>query len=461
MNRRAIGAIIILMSAALLGIAVIQWFWIKRAVDLNDENFEGRVITALSRVRDNLLSDENLFQNLDILKPGINNPFAENENGGFLQRQRLREAREISLLLSTETAFDKTLKDRLDKHVKQQLIEQGIGLKYDYGVYSQENEGFIILNGNYTVVPSGMIEASDLGSSLEQSLYDSQYEIPLFKIDETLKLYFPTKSSVLWADVLPQMISSIIFTSLVLFCFIYTLSVIFRQKKISEITNDFINNMTHEFKTPIATISLAADSINSPVIIKEESKIKRFIGIIKQENKRMLSQVEKVLQMALLEKDDFELKLTGVHMNDVVTLASQNAELQLAQRNGTIRTEFNASPDLIEGDITHISNIINNLLDNANKYSPDSPEIVVSTDNAKQGVEVRIKDKGLGMSKDAIKHIFDKFYRVHTGNRHDIKGFGLGLSYVKAMVNAHKGSIKVDSEIGKGSTFTLFFPYRQ
>jgi two-component system phosphate regulon sensor histidine kinase PhoR len=461
MNRRAIGAIIILMSAALLGIAVIQWFWIKRAVDLNEENFEGRVMTALSRVRDNLLSDENLFQNLDILKPGIDNPFANNESGGFLQRQRLREAKEISLLLSTESSFDKTLKDRLDKHVKQQLADQGIGLKYDYGVYSKENEGFIILNGNYTVVPSGLIEASDFGSSLEQSLYDSKYEIPLFKIDETLKLYFPTKSSVLWADVLPQMISSIIFTSLVLFCFIYTLSVIFRQKKISEITNDFINNMTHEFKTPIATISLAADSINSPVIIKEESKIRKFIGIIKQENKRMLNQVEKVLQMALLEKDDFELKLTGVHMNEVVSLAAQNSELQVSRNNGKIEVELDAAPDLIEGDITHISNIINNLLDNANKYSPESPEIKVSTNNVKEGVEVRIEDKGLGMSKEAIKHIFDKFYRVHTGNRHDIKGFGLGLSYVKAMVNAHKGTIKVDSELGKGSTFTLFFPYRQ
>ncbi|NNF34112.1 MAG: hypothetical protein HKN68_08390, partial [Saprospiraceae bacterium] len=158
MNKRAIGAIIILMSAALMGIAVIQWFWIKRAVDLNEENFEGRVMTALSRVKDNLLSDENLFENLDILKPGINNPFADNGEG-FLQRRRLREAKEISLLLNTESAFDKTLKDRLDKHVKQQFIEQGINLKYDYGVYSKENEGFIILNGNYTVVPSGIIEA--------------------------------------------------------------------------------------------------------------------------------------------------------------------------------------------------------------------------------------------------------------------------------------------------------------
>ena len=449
------------MSASLMGIAVIQWFWIKRAVDLNDENFEGRVMTALSRVKDNLITDAQTFDNLDLIKLGTPNPLAGNDGKDFLDRRRLREITETSLLLSGESYFDKTQKDRLDKYVKQELAEQGIDLNFDYGVYSQENKGFIILNGNYTV-PSGIVEASESEASVEKSLYDSHYEIPLFnEIDESLKLYFPSKNSLLWADVFPQMISSIIFTSLVLFCFIYTIYVIFKQKKISEITNDFINNMTHEFKTPIATISLAADSINSPVIIKDESKIKRFINIIKQENKRMLNQVEKVLQIALLEKEDFDLKMTGVHINEVITLAAQNAELQVSGRNGTISTELKALPDLIEGDVTHISNIINNLLDNANKYSSESPNIKISTENKDNGIEIRVKDNGFGMSKETIKHIFDKFYRVHTGNRHDIKGFGLGLSYVKAMVNAHKGVIDVDSELGVGSTFKLFFPYRQ
>ena len=461
MNKKAIGAIIILMSASLLGIAVIQWSWIKRAVDLNDENFEGRVMTALSRVKDNLISDYQRMKNLDQIQLGVPNPFEDNTNTGFLQRTRKREMAETSLLIRTETYFDNLQKEKLDKYVKRELGEQGIDLVFDYGVYSEENKGFIILNGNYTV-PSGEFDASEAESSVERSLYDSRYEIPLFnEIDESLKVYFPAKNSLLWADVLPQMISSIIFTSLVLFCFIYTLLVIFKQKKISEITNDFINNMTHEFKTPIATISLAADSINSPVIIKNEDKVKRFIGIIKQENKRMLNQVEKVLQMALLEKDDFDMKLTGVHINDVVVQAVQNAELQVNKREGSIQVDLGASQDLIEADMTHISNIINNLLDNANKYSPDAPHIFVQTKNVASGVEIDIKDSGLGMTKEAIKHIFDKFYRVHTGNRHDVKGFGLGLSYVKAIVNAHKGTIGVDSEPGKGSTFTIFLPYRQ
>ena len=304
------------------------------------------------------------------------------------------------------------------------------------------------------------LRASEAETSIEENLYNSEFEIPLFNdIDQSLKVYFPNKNK--WASVISQMLTSILFTSLVLFCFIYTLYIIFKQKKISEITNDFINNMTHEFKTPIATISLATDSINNPTIIKDENKIKRFLTIIKQENKRMLNQVEKVLQMALLEKEDFELKFTGVYANDLINQVVQNAELQVTNRGGNIKIDLEANPDLIEADITHFSNIIHNLLDNANKYSPETPEITVNTHNVNNGIAISVRDKGLGMTKEAIKHIFDKFYRVHTGNRHDVKGFGLGLSYVKAMVNAHNGTIVVESEPGKGSNFIINFPYRQ
>ena len=224
--------------------------------------------------------------------------------------------------------------------------------------------------------------------------------------------------------------------------------------------SDFINNMTHEFKTPIATISLASDSITNDSIIRNTDKVKRFAGIIKQENSRMLDQVEKVLQMARIDKKDFELKVTTVNINDVVYQASENARLKVRQREGSLTTQLNATHPNVEGDLTHISNIIHNLLDNAEKYSNDRPEISIRTENDADGVIVIISDRGIGMSKESVKHIFDKFYRVHTGNRHDVKGFGLGLSYVKALMNAHKGRINVDSELGKGSTFTLFFPFK-
>ena len=224
---------------------------------------------------------------------------------------------------------------------------------------------------------------------------------------------------------------------------------------------DFINNMTHEFKTPIATISLAADSIASPKVISDEGKINRFVGIIRQENKRMLQQVEKVLQMAQIDKRDFELNLTRVDMHEVIRQAVDHLNLQVTKREGRIDVQLDASRPDIEGDATHLSNVIYNLLDNANKYSENAPEIRITTCNRGEGIEITVEDKGIGMTKEDQKHIFDKFYRVHTGNVHDVKGFGLGLSYVKAIATAHQGSIDVKSEPGKGSKFFLFLPATQ
>lgn len=224
---------------------------------------------------------------------------------------------------------------------------------------------------------------------------------------------------------------------------------------------DFINNMTHEFKTPIATISLAADSIASPKVITDEGKINRFVGIIRQENKRMLQQVEKVLQMALIDKKDFQLKISEVDMHELIRQAVDHLSLQVQQREGNIDVRLEADTAIIEGDHTHLSNVIHNLLDNANKYSSGSPEIMISTVNSNEGILVHVEDKGIGMTKEDQKHIFDKFYRVHTGNLHDVKGFGLGLSYVKAITSAHQGYIDVKSEPGKGSKFSIYLPLRQ
>ena len=221
---------------------------------------------------------------------------------------------------------------------------------------------------------------------------------------------------------------------------------------------DFINNMTHEFKTPIATISLAVDSINNPIIYSDVNKVKRFAGIIKEENNRMLNQVEKVLQIAKLDKQDFELKISEVDINELVKLAVEHTSLKVNQRGGVIKAIIQSKNSLIKGDENHISNVIHNLLDNADKYSSEIPDITVETIDVKEGVEIIVKDKGIGMAKDDIKRIFEKFYRVSTGNIHNVKGFGLGLSYVKAIVDAHRGKIMVKSELGKGSEFTVFFP---
>ena len=333
------------------------------------------------------------------------------------------------------------MQDRLKRDYQVETILEP--LPYEYGVYSNRDKAYFIENGNYTATIGDTTKSSNVAAM--NPLYKAEYKISLFS-DEIndpghLNLYFPGKSRFLWSNVIGILLSSTVFTGLILMCFSYTIWVIFHQKKVSEMKTDFINNMTHEFKTPIATISLASDSILSPTILDNKDKIIRFINIIKQENKRMLSQVEKVLQMAQIEKRNVELKFHPFDLHDIIRDAVVNAE--------------------ITGDITHISGIINNLLDNAEKYTPNNPEIVISTRNVKGGIEFTIADNGIGMSKDALKNIFEKFYRVHTGNIHNVKGFGLGLSYVKAMVEAHHGKVSVRSETGKGSAFTVMLPSKQ
>lgn len=473
MNRKKIWGIIILMTLALLGIAVTQFIWIKAQVDLDESNFDSRVVSALSNVK--MLLQEDAEYNQDFAREYFSknngssrfSPEASKKIMGLLssdKKNHLSMSADVAGILSImdpKSTLENIDKDDLDKYLKQELENQKIKIKYDYGIYSNEEQDFTIYNGNYFVQVSG--NSSQANADPKQGLYDTNYQIQLFNDENQspgeLKLFFPGKQSYLWSSVWKSMLTSLLFTSLILFCFSYTIFIIFKQKKVSEMKTDFINNMTHEFKTPIATISLAADSINNPNIISNQNKVSKFIGIIKQENKRMLNQVEKVLQMARIDKKDFELKITDVNLNDVINQAVENTKLKIKSRNGVITTNLKATNAYIKGDLTHISNIINNLLDNAEKYSSGSPEINISSKELKTGVEVAISDKGIGMTKEAIKNIFDKFYRVHTGNRHDVKGFGLGLSYVKALVTAHKGTVNVESELDKGSTFTVFFPF--
>lgn len=471
MNKKVIWGIVIIMSLALIGIAVTQFIWIKAQVDLDEKSFDNKVIMAMNSVKGLLQEDT---ESPEFVK-------------GFYSEKRKSlfglENNELSTLLSPKSTkfnthsvelaslmrdlypndlLESINKVNLDRYIKEELEDQGVDLKFDYGVFSNKIQGFVIRNGRFAVQ---VAEDASSEISEDRGLIDSPYKVQLFNDEEgspgSLKIYFPSKQSWLWAKVVPSLLSSLLFTGLILLCFAYTIFVIFRQKQVSEMKTDFINNMTHEFKTPIATISLATDSITNNSVISSEDKIRRFAKIIKQENKRMLNQVEKVLQMARIDKQDFNLKLTSVNINDVVRQAAENTRLKVTQRDGSLSADLKADNPVIEADLTHISNIVHNLLDNAEKYSNEKPAIHISTINKAKGVIIKVKDNGIGMPKESLKHIFDKFYRVHTGNRHDVKGFGLGLSYVKALVTAHKGSIEVASELGKGSTFTLFLPYKQ
>ncbi len=470
MNKRAIWLIIVLMSAALIGITIIQLFWIRWQVNLNETAFEDKVTMVLNQVKAHIEEDARLAEeasSMVSLKSNVINPVVSKvlkSQATDWRAQRLRqEVASTAAYLEPNTKLENIDKTKLDEYLIAELKNQGISIEYDYGVYSNKNEDFLIVNGNYVAQVAG--NASQVEIPENRSLYNSNYSISLFNTGQeapgSLRLFFQNKTGYLWGKVWISLLSSILFTSIILFCFSYAIHTVFRQKKVSEMKTDFINNMTHEFKTPIATISLATDSIITDMIINDESKIRRFAGIIKEENKRMLNQVEKVLQMARIDKQDFKLKVTSINLNDLIMKAADHTSLKIEKRQGTLDTQLSAQNPMIEGDQNHISNIIHNLLDNAEKYSPENPKIIISTKNEKDGVSITVTDKGIGMTKEAIKHIFDKFYRVHTGNRHDVKGFGLGLSYVKALVTAHRGNISVKSEPGKGSSFTVYFPFKQ
>lgn len=279
-------------------------------------------------------------------------------------------------------------------------------------------------------------------------------------VNEMLIVVVPNIKNIVTKSLLPQMIFSIVLIVVVIAAFYLTMYTLLRQKKLSEIKNDFINNMTHEFKTPLATISLAVDALKNEKVISDPKKLGYFSGIIKEENLRMNRQVETILKSALMERQEVELNLKPLHIHQIIEDVADNFILRLNEKQGSLQTNLQAENDLIEADEVHISNLVNNLMDNAVKYSKDNvpPRICISTTSNGKSVFIRIEDNGIGMSRETLKRIFEKFYRAHTGNIHNVKGFGLGLSYVKNIVEAHGGKVKAESTVGKGSCFTVEFP---
>lgn len=330
-----------------------------------------------------------------------------------------------------------------------QLRERGIDQTFDLAIKDDQED----------IIPLAGLKNTQL--LLYEGIQARLFPSDIFGKENYLMIYFPHKKRYIFQQIWLPLLSSLLFLGIIIFCFVYAIKVIIRQKNLSEVKNDFINNMTHEFKTPIATVSLAVEALQDPDLMNQDKFRKRYLSIIKEENKRLGSQVEKVLQAATLDKKDFKLKIETINLEELLHNAKQNFELQVENKGGKILLETAIADPYLEADAFHLSHIINNLLDNANKYAKDEPLIKIKSWDQNGSVFVSIVDNGIGMSKEAQKKIFDKFYRVPTGNLHDVKGFGLGLAYVKTMLEAHQGEISVSSELGKGSTFTIKLPKKQ
>lgn len=336
--------------------------------------------------------------------------------------------------------------------------------KLIYDVLQKElSQSQIPLDFEYGIVRDSVIdfpvEVND-SAAVANSLFRARlYPNDIFQKNIELAVFFPGKDGFIYRSLNWLLVASFFFSLFILVTFTLSIYYILRQKKISEMKSDFINNMTHEFKTPIATISVATDSIINEKVVKDPERIRYFAGMIKKENTRMNRQVEDILTIARLDRKDFEFNWETIDVHELISDAVQGIILQVEKRGGTINLDLKAVNSMVTTDRNHCTNVVYNLLDNANKYSADEPSIRVSTSNRQKGILISVEDKGIGMSKAVQSKIFERFYRQSSGNIHNVKGFGLGLSYVKAVVEANLGAISVSSEPGKGSKFDVFLPF--
>lgn len=503
------------LSLALLGLIFIQVSWIRSAVELKDTQFKQLVnntLTDVSRQLDqyyiskrmNAIIEERLSSDPDdkwLPDPDLQDPLVDLNDGGensafsglikdgvreslagivedssivithhdgevadtinisgykdeesrlrlaeSLKQQQVIMATIMKRMLLENVSFEKLIEQQqMEKILSRYLIDRGINLDYQY----------VVLRDNRKE-----IYASD-GFSRET---DCHYFRTLLLNDDILQeetylyLYFPGQEEFVRSSLGFLVFSTLVLTILMIFLFTFALYVIFKQKKLSDIKNDFVNNMTHELKTPISTISLASQMLNDESISAERKNSGHISRIIQAESKRLGYQVERVLQMAVLDQGHLVLKRKEVSMNEIIYIVVQNFKLQVENQNGKIELIDESTSDAVYGDKVHLVNVVTNLLDNAVKYSRETPEITVYASNTAKQFRLSVRDRGIGISKDNQKKIFDRFYRVSTGNVHDVKGFGLGLSYVKLIVEQHGGSIALSSELNKGTQFDIILP---
>jgi len=437
MGRRAIGTLMLLATLSVIGVVVIQLLWLQQAshyrdeqVELNREQaiqlekqFNDRVVMALTDVTEQILSitkdPTDLF---DAVKQERPNYFAVTIN---------------------DTVHPYLLEAMLRKEFSRRNIQED----FEYGIYDCFTDS--IVYGNYVSVDSVHTDSVE-HSELQKLDKDGHY----------FGVYFPNRRSTLWEEdenawmwIFPFVVTLIVFSF-----FAYSVWVILRQRKLSEMKNDFIGNMTHELKTPISTIALSSEVISDPAIVNEPDRLREYARIIRSENERLRTQVERVLQIGTLDKDKLELKRERVDMHTLAADVAEHFKLQAQERNSRIDVQLKAEAYQVNGDRVHLTNALTNLVDNALKYGREGGVVTLISKSKGGELLLSVLDDGIGIRREDIKHIFERFYRVHTGNVHNVKGFGLGLHYVKQIAEAHGGGVSVQSEIGSGSTFTLSLP---
>ncbi|OGS69635.1 MAG: two-component sensor histidine kinase [Flavobacteria bacterium RIFCSPLOWO2_12_FULL_35_11] len=520
MRKRIFVLIVILMSIALIGIIFVQVFWIKNTVQITEEQFTSNVKFALAKVSDDIKQREFndfYFKIAELYKEGeklkesdvrkfiyekidttnnekftysqsiiesnykVPTEFFENDTvnfreifskeeivivkdqvldnaagtmappeeryvkvGRFEGAERSYLERQFDIFTSKLPVHRRVTNREISFRLANELKSKGIGTNFKYGIYS---------NGLATQVKSGYFR-KEVGKS---------YMVPMFADAEgnsNYQLYvtFPEEKNYILASISKILALSVFFILIIILAFVSALYQLVKQKQISEIKTDFINNMTHEFKTPIATINLALDAIKNPKVIGDQEKVMRYVQMIREENKRMNAQVENVLRISKLEKNQLDVSKEKVDVHDLIEEAVTHVDLLVKDKGGYIKMKLNAASTEILGNHFHFTNVLVNILDNAIKYSEGAPKIDISTENTAKEIVIKVKDQGIGMIKTVQKNVFKKFYREERGNIHNVKGHGLGLAYVKKIVEIHQGEVYVESEKGIGSTFTIKLP---
>lgn len=436
--KRTFPAITILISLSLLGLILLQKSWLDNLLEVTETQLASKQGTAVYDV-------------------GI-----ELAKNTYTSRFRLPRRGSLSLnsdfylrILKPPTVEEKFSLQEVEQKIQSAFESKGLkNLKFEFAVINSTDE----LEMYTKAFHQQFYDTLNYHRLSAPIAPENSSEFEGVTRTETLMVIVPGYKKQVLSSLKWVFIGAAAFMLIILAAFFVTVKTLINQRKLSEIKSDFINNMTHEFKTPLATISLAVDALRNDRVQSDKEKMGYFSGIIKEENVRMNKHVETILQAALMERQELQLNLQPLHAHTIINDVQDNYQLQLKQKEGEIIMRLNAKNDLIMADEVHFTNLMSNLIDNAIKYTKEKPRIVISTHCSKKYFMIRVEDNGIGMNKETVKRIFERFYRAHTGNLHNVKGFGLGMSYVKTVIDAHKGRIKVESTLGKGSAFTVEMP---